>query len=149
VKIRTSLLLAIAAVAAPPAFAQSTNPQDDPGAPREPLPYDRGYDKPQARTDAINAPNEAKRAELNAQAAAQGGPRVTADAQARYAEDIAAYESAVRAHDAALIRNEVRFQRQQRAFAEAMADWRMQVADCQGGMSAACKAPPPDPADYY
>lgn len=143
-KAKHLLLLASLAGLSAPVLAQ-TAPQDDPGTPREPLPYDRGYDKPQPRTDAINAPNEAKRAGLNASVAARGNTTV----QGYYAEDIAAYERAVRAHDLALLKDEARFQRQQRAYAAAMADWRIQVADCEDGLRAACKAPPPNPADYY
>lgn len=134
--------LALAAIAALtiPAFAQSA----DPGEPRTPLPYDRGYDKPSPRTDAINAPNRAKRADLNASVAARSGVTYTIDPA-----DLAAYEAAIRAHDDALIENEIRYQRQQRAYADAMAAWRFDVAACRSLARTICDVPSPIIADFY
>ena len=127
--------------------AQTTPPSEDPGVPRTPLPYDRGYDKDSPRTDAINAPNQAARSAANAAVAAQTAvrPDMSAEAKAQYDADMEAWRAAVRQQ-----RREVAHaDRQQRAYADAMFAWRVQVADCHHGVRAACDAPSPDPADFW
>ena len=93
-----------------------------------------------AANDAV-ATSEAAR-----QGAIQAG---NLDAEAQYAADMASYEAALRANRRENIANEARWHRQQRAYADAMAAWRVQVAACERGNDRACKAPTPDPAAFY
>ena len=147
--------LILAALVAVPAVAQTAPQSNSPDAPRTPLPYDRGYDKPSARTDAINA---AERPALNAANNAVLEATTARDAAqldqqssdvARYDADMVAYRAALRAHDRAVAADEVFAARQERAYADAMRAWRIQVADCDAGVRAACRAPSPRPADYW
>ena len=144
------LLLALALSA--PAFAQQSA---DPASPRTPLPVDRGYDKPQARTDAINAQ---VRPELAPATAAANAPTLAKDAavadanvnaQVSYDYDMASYLTALRARDAAAAGNEAKYSAKQRAYADAMRVWRQNVYDCNRGSITACRAPTPDPAAFY
>lgn len=127
----------------------------DPGTPRTPLPEDRGYDKPQARTEAINAPNRGELAAANAHGADQANANRAADAaenaanQAAYDYDMSIYLDRLRARDAKAATNEATYARNQRAYAEAMHAWRVQVYDCNRGIIAACRAPTPDPANFF
>ncbi len=143
-----SLMTATALLAASPLLAQQAA---DPGAPRAPLAEDRGYDKPDARTDAINAPNQAALAQANDPAAQPPASTLSTNEanQAQYDRDMQAYRDMVHAHNVAVVRDNIRYERQQRAYADAMRIWRIQTAECQHGNSRACKAPPPDPADFY
>lgn len=140
-----ALLLCAAHVSA------QTPPATDPGHPRTPLEQDRGYDKPSARTDAINAPNQAERAAANAEVAARPPSRteMSPEAQAQYDADLAAYLSALRTRRQIAAADERLYVRQQTAYADAMYVWRLQVADCRAGRKEACKAPAPDPADFF
>ncbi len=70
---------------------------------------------------------------------------VNANNAAQYDSDLANYDAAMRAHGRAT----VRYARQKRAYADAMAAWRVQVAACQSGHQVACNAPAPDPANFY
>ncbi|USI72990.1 hypothetical protein [Sphingomonas morindae] len=70
---------------------------------------------------------------------------VNANARTQYAADLAAYDASLRAHGRQVVQNA----RQRRAYAEAMAQWRMQVAACQDGRRPACDAPAPDPSAFY
>jgi hypothetical protein len=72
-----------------------------------------------------------------------------AASQSAYQADMAAYDASIEAHGRAVARQDVRYARQQRAYAEAMEAWRIQDAACRRGKSKACRAPAPDPADYY
>jgi hypothetical protein len=147
---RTTLILAGLAGAAllSPALAQTAA---DPNAPHRELPYDRGYDKPSARADAVNAKEGPVTDSLNAQANAAASTTATtsASAQAQYDLDRQAYMDALVRHDAAVNRTDVRYARQQRAYADAMAVWRVQVDECKKGHRRACDLPPPNVADYY
>lgn len=123
---------------------------NDPAAPRAPLPQDRGYDKDQPRTRAINEAERPEVQEANdlslAQARTIAAPTVRGNAanEARYEADIAAYRDMLRQH-----RRDVRaYARQERAYAKAMADWRAQVAACDAGDRRACNLPTPDPMSY-
>jgi hypothetical protein len=149
------ILLALACAA--PVMAQQQS--QDPAAPRTPLQDDRGYDKAQARTDAINAPN---RPELDATNRAANNAAVARDAanmnatasanasaQAAYDYDMQNYVAALRAHDAVAAGNEAQYRAKQRAYADAMHAWRVQVYDCNRGVIVACRAPTPDPAAFY
>lgn len=80
-------------------------------------------------------------------------PLLQADAsvarQQGYAEDMAAYRAALRAHHRAASRDQRVYDRQQRAYADAMAAWRRQVYACHHGSHRACNAPTPNPANYW
>ena len=99
---------------------------------------------PQA--SAIRANNQAATADA-AQAGATAA--VNADAQAQYAADLAAYDAALSRHDARADRQAEHYRHQQRAYAEAMRDWRAQDYACRHGSNRACNAPAPDPAAYW
>ena len=88
---------------------------------------------------------------LNKAVAAVGNDaeRINAENQAQYEADVAAYRAAVQAHAAATMHDDARYARQQRAYADAMAQWRVQAAECKKGTKAACDLPTPDPAAYY
>ena len=144
---KRTLLLALMLSA--PALAQQSA---DPGQPRTPMQTDRGYDKDQARTDAINAPNRAKLEAANRNANAgtiERDATSTAQSQASYDYDMANYLTALRARDAAAAANEAQYVAKQRAYADAMRVWRQQVRDCDRGSITACRAPTPDPAAFY
>lgn len=137
-----------------PAFAQAAQ-SADPGEVRTPLTQDRGYDKPSARTDAINAAAPVKADDLNGQVAAQTGGAVAAtqvrnaEQEAQYQQDIASYRAALSQHASDVAANEEHTARQQNAYADAMAVWRQQVYDCKHRNVEICNAPTPDPADFY
>jgi hypothetical protein len=148
---RTKLMLAALAGAAivSPVLAQTTNPN----APHQELAQDRGYDKPTARADAVNAQEAPVTAALNGQfdaaaaSATSGAP--TPAAQAQYDVDRQAYLDALMKHDRAVDRTDARYMRQQRAYADAMSVWRVQVQECKKGHQRACELPPPNVSDYY
>jgi hypothetical protein len=146
----TPLAAQTAAPTIPPTQPGSVN---DPGTPRAPLPTDRGYDKPQVRTEAINAPIRDDVARANSTANVTSGSSVSAsavqaDLQAQYNADMASWLSAMRARDASMAANAAQYDRQQRAYADAMYVWRQQVRDCERGFQFACNRPTPNPADY-
>lgn len=149
---------ALLALAAPLGAQTSTTPptqpgtKDDPGTPRAPLPADRGYDKPQTRTEAINAPNRDDVAAANSGAMTTGSSVTTAEVnanlQAQYDADMAAWMTEVRARGAVANANEAEYAARQRAYADAMYVWRMQVSDCKRGYQFACNRPTPNPAAF-
>ncbi len=157
---RISYLLIGAALAinVPAAFAQTqTAPaaSESPDAPRTPLDHDRGYDKPSARTEAINASsrdqvaaanNEIKDATASQPTAVVG---VAPADQARHDADMAEYRAALRAHSATMADDAAFAARQERAYADAMTAWRIQAVDCRRGVAAACRAPTPRPVDFW
>ena len=63
--------------------------------------------------------------------------------------DRAACMGALARHDAAVDGTDARYVRQQRAYADAMAVWRIQVEECKRGHRKACDMPPPDVTAYY
>lgn len=76
--------------------------------------------------------------------------RMRASARAHYRMDRRAYIAAVEAqHDREVNRYDRRYVRQQVAYAEAMAAWRVQVAACKRDDRQACAAPTPRVADFY
>jgi len=99
----------------------------------------------------VAAANRAVAAEAatreNAVAAVNAENQATAEAQ--YAADLAAYRNAVRAHNREVARDTRIAERQERAYADAMRDWRRQVYACKHGSTRACNAPSPNPADYW
>lgn len=139
--------------AAPTTPATQPGSKDDPGTPRAPLPADRGYDKPQVRTEAINAQTRDDVARANSTANVTSGSSVSAsaiqaDLQAQYNADMSSWLSAMRSRDAGIASNAAHYDRQQRAYADAMYIWRQQVRDCERGFQFACNRPTPNPADY-
>ncbi len=106
-----------------------------------------------------NDVNSSDVAAANKDAAAQAAARqdavagINADSQAgaeaQYAADLAAYRAALRAHHREVARDARIADRQERAYADAMRDWRRQVYACKHGSTRACKAPSPDPANYW
>lgn len=94
-------------------------------------------------------------AAANRDVAAQAATRqdavadVNADAEAQYTADVAAYRAALRAHHREVARDARIADRQERAYADAMRDWRRQVYACKHGSTRACNAPAPDPASYW
>lgn len=125
--------------------------RDDPDTPREPMAQDRGYDKPQARTEAINAPVREDTARANAMSSADATTAIAAtnaDLQAQYDADMTSWLESVSQRDRAVVRNARDHAAQQRAYADAMYVWRMQVRDCERGVRFACNRPTPNPAAY-
>lgn len=139
--------IAACATAAPIAAQSTGTPSADPAGPGTPLPYDRGYDRDSARTRAINDSGRPAVQAANGAALAGSDAQTAAGAvstSAQYEADVAAYRDALRAH-----RHDVRrYARQERAYGEAMADWRIQAAACRRGDRTLCDLPAPDPADY-
>lgn len=145
--IPVAALLACLATGAP-AAAQSTQ---DPAAASKPLPYDRGYDKDTPRTRAINDNARPGVEDANIAVLGQSTQQTrggTVD-ETRYSADMAAYRAALRERRRTINRDEAHYARQSRAYAEAMADWRVQVAACERGSNTACRMPAPDPANYW
>ena len=141
--------LALAAAALAPALAQTADtstgrtPQDE---------YQRGYaTTPMPDQANINAGGAPGTAAINnaADQASQGSSHISAANQAQYDADRASYMDALVRHDHAVDRTDARYRRQQNAYADAMAVWRVQVIECKRGHRAACDLPPPNPADYY
>ena len=141
-KLVPALLLALAA-AAP---AQVPNPSPAAGAAQ-----DRGYDKETPKHAAVDAEEASRTRQLNATSAlgAEVKSEATEAEQAAYQADLAAYQQQVSAARADAVNDMERFGRQQRAYADAMAQWRKQSAACEKGKMPACRLPTPNPADYY
>ena len=101
--------------------------------------------------DGYNARVEGANGDVAVQAAQrQGGQAMAnADNQAQYQQDMESYRRSLRMHDRRAVRDQVHYDRQQRAYADAMVAWRHQVYACHHGHSAACRAPTPNPANYY
>lgn len=81
---------------------------------------------------------------------------ITAEQQAQYDLDRAAYRQSLRAHIAAARQNAAieaqdaaRAQQQEDAYARAMIAWRQQTDACNRGVLKECKKPTPMPADFY
>ena len=141
-----TLLCAAAMATAAPALAQVPNPDPAPEAP-----VDRGYDVSTPKHDAIDVQEAPVTRALNndANQAATVNAIGSAMDQQQYRDDLAAYHDAVMAHHADAMSDQARFSRQQRAYADAMAQWRAQTDACNKGKLKACKLPTPNPADYY
>ena len=101
--------------------------------------------------DGYNARVEGANGDVAVQAAQrQSGQAMTnADSQAQYQQDMEAYRRSLRVHDRRAVRDQVRYDRQQRAYADAMVAWRRQVYACHHGHTRACRAPTPNPANFY
>ena len=104
-----------------------------------------------AQVDTTSAAVNAQRlANANGVAAAQAHAEVSMNAEQKdqYARDMAAYSDALRAQNRAEMADVRQYERQQRAYAGAMFDWRIQVEACRHGSTRACTAATPNPADY-
>lgn len=156
---RTIILGALLATTVVAATAQATMPQTtpapttpapgDPAGPGNPLPYDRGYDKDSPRTEAIDASGRAGVQAANNDAAAQAPTPVSVQQSAQYSSDMAAYRQALHDRRHAINADRAAYAHQQRAYADAMYAWRLQVDACHRGNNRACNAPTPDPAAYW
>ncbi len=124
---RYALFLSAAFVAAS-SFAQV-------GAPPAPVEA-----REQAATDALN-----RTVEQNAQAT----DALNAARERQYAEDRAAFRAEAAARHEKIVSDAIAYERQQRAYADAMAAWRVQSEACRKGDFKACQKPTPMPADYY
>ena len=108
-----------------------------------------------ARNMAADAAEQPVTDTLNADAAAQAADNrvavatANATSESQYAEDMAAYRASVEANQQAVSADQMRYGQQQRAYADAMAAWRDQARACEKGRMKACKAPTPNPADFY
>jgi hypothetical protein len=156
--IKPFLGVLLAATAIAPTLAQ-TAAAPPPGPDGSAQQEARGYaNPPMPNQEAINAGGRAGTASLNNQvASANASVKATNDAnaamsaeqQAQYEIDREAYMDALMHHDAAVNRTDVRYARQQRAYADAMFAWRRQVYACKHGHQRACDLPPPDPSRFY
>lgn len=97
----------------------------------------------QASTQAANADSAAQAAQPTA------ADMSNADAQAQYQSDLTAYEQSLRASHHEAVRDQVHYEHQRAAYADAMRAWRQQVWACKHGHTGACNAPSPNPADFY
>ena len=132
-------LLPIMLGTALPALAQSADnpPVSDP--------YARGYTAPHSpAAPAVNAIEGPVTDSLNSQVAAMSDTQ-----KAQYDKDMAAYRAAVERNARQAMHDQRRYDNQQRAYADAMFAWRLQTAACERGHVRACRAPTPDPADFY
>ncbi len=136
---KAKLLLPLMLGVALPALAET------PANPPVSDPYARGYTAPHSpAAPAVNAVEGPVTDSLNSQVA-------TTDAgqKAQYDKDMADYRSKVEANAQQSMRDDARYRNQQRAFADAMFAWRLQTRACERGHVRACRAPTPDPADFY
>jgi len=104
-----------------------------------------------AQVDTTSADVNTQRvANANGVAAAQAHAEVSMNAEQKdqYARDMAAYSDALRVQHRAEMADVRQYERQQRAYAGAMFDWRIQVEACRHGSTRACNAATPNPADY-
>lgn len=69
--------------------------------------------------------------------------------QAQYDLDRAAYRAEVVSRREKIMFDEATYARQQAAYADAMAAWRLQTDECKRGILKACKQPTPVPADFF
>lgn len=105
-----------------------------------------------AQVDTNSADVNAQRvANANGVVAAQAHAEASMNAEQKdqYARDMAVYSDALRAQHRAEIADVRQYERQQRAYAGAMFDWRIQVEACRHGSRRACTAAAPNPADYW
>ena len=136
---KETYLLPLMLGAALPALAQ---PADNPPVSD---PYARGYTAPHSpAAPTVNAVEGPVTDSLNSQVATMNDTQ-----KAQYDKDMALYRAAVAANARQTMRDQRRYDNQQRAYADAMFAWRLQTAACERGHLRACRAPTPDPADFY
>ena len=143
---KAKLLLPLLLGSALPAMAQA------PANPPVSDPYARGYTAPHSpEAPSVNAVQGPVTDALNEQVLTRNDEAMTSnDAQkAQYDKDMADYRAKVEANARQNVRDAARYANQQRAYADAMFAWRLQTRACERGHVKACRAPTPDPADYY
>lgn len=96
--------------------------------------------------EAVDAQEKPVTEDLNTRAAVQAANNAN---EAQYEADMAAYRAEVQANRQEIMADQARYERQQRAYADAMAVWREQKAACDRGVLKQCKKPTPNPADFY
>lgn len=140
------MLAAAAALACAPLAAQTTSEphQVDPHQPQNDGSAAASATVPPGQVAAGVDPGTAN-ANANVQGNIAATATVSANNNAQYDADVANYDAAMRAHG----RADARYARQKRAYADAMAAWRIQTAACLKGHQVACNAPAPDPANFY
>lgn len=74
---------------------------------------------------------------------------VNAANQDQYELDRAAFRAEVAARRAKIEMDDAAYARQQTAYADAMAAWRIQNDECKRGILKSCKKPTPVPSDFY
>lgn len=67
----------------------------------------------------------------------------------QYELDRAAFRAEVAARREKILMDEAAYAKQQNAYADAMAAWRVQNDECTRGILKSCKKPTPVPADFY
>ena len=85
----------------------------------------------------------------NAAAAAATTNAVNAAREDQYELDRAAFRAEIAARHAKIMSDETAYAKQQNAYADAMAAWRIQNDECKRGILKSCKKPTPVPADFY
>ena len=90
-------------------------------------------------TQSMNQAGAASAATANAENDAQ---------RHQYDLDRAAFRAEVATRKAKILDDQIAYERQQAAYADAMAAWRIQSDACKAGSTRACKAPTPVPADF-
>jgi hypothetical protein len=143
--IRLPFALAATLALAAPVVAQTAAPNAA-DQPSTPLPYDPGHDSTTPRSNAIAAETAPGVADANNQVAAQTSPSAIDPVQAT--KDRMAYRAAVRARHRTIAVDAAIQEQREGAYAQAMADWRVQVAACKRGHQRACDMPSPDPQNY-
>lgn len=139
-------LMALLVIAPLPLAAQSATTDMAQPAPADPQ---------TARQDAVDAQEKPVTENLNERAAVEASGNIAAvdtvnsANQAQYEADMSAYRSEVQANRREMLADQARYDRQQRAYANAMAVWRDQKNACDRGVLKQCKKPTPNPADFY
>jgi len=80
---------------------------------------------------------------------AQATNAVNMAQQNQYELDRAAFRAEVAARREKILTDEAAYAKQQNAYADAMAAWRIQNDECKRGILKSCKKPTPVPADFY
>ncbi len=85
----------------------------------------------------------------NVAANAQANTAVSDAQQNQYELDRASFRAEVVARREKIEMDQEAYARQQTAYADAMAAWRIQNDECKRGILKSCKKPTPVPADFY
>lgn len=85
----------------------------------------------------------------NVAANAQANTAVSDAQQNQYELDRASFRAEVAARREKIEMDQEAYAKQQSAYADAMAAWRIQNDECKRGILKSCKKPTPVPADFY
>lgn len=85
----------------------------------------------------------------NVAANAQASTAVSDSQQNQYELDRASFRAEVAARREKIEMDQEAYAKQQMAYADAMAAWRIQNDECKRGILKSCKKPTPVPADFY